>query len=115
VAFIIGKTVEGFDVNDETMAVDLIKDVGQVPGTFLNKNHTRENWKKEYFMPRVTDRLSYQGWINTGKKSIVVRARERMDDILRTHKPKPMPQDRDREIDRILADARNFYKEKGLL
>jgi len=32
-----------------------------------------------YFMPRVADRLSYQEWINTGKKSIVERAKERMD------------------------------------
>jgi trimethylamine--corrinoid protein Co-methyltransferase len=115
VAFIIGKTIEGFNVNDETLAIDLIKDVGQGPGTFLNKTHTRKNWKKEYFMPRVADRLSYQEWISTGKKNMIEKAKERMDEILRNHKPKPMPPDRDKEIDRILSDARNYYKKKGLL
>ncbi len=38
-----------------------------------------------------------------------------MDDILRIHKPKPMPPDRDVEIDRILEEARSYYRKKGLL
>lgn len=115
VAFLIGKTIEGFDVSDETMAVDLIKEVGPVPGTFLNKKHTREWWKKEYFVPKVADRLSYKEWILSGRKSIIDRAKERMEQIKTTHKTVPMPSESDKEIDRILKEARKFYKEKGLL
>lgn len=115
VAFLIGKTIEGFDVNDETMAVDLIKEVGPVPGTFLNKKHTREWWKKEYFVPKVADRLSYKEWILSGRKSIIDRAKERMEQIKTTHKTVPMPSESDKEIDGILKEARKFYKEKGLL
>ena len=115
IAFLIGKTVEGFDVNDDTMAVELIKEVGPVPGTFLNKKHTREWWKKEYFVPKVADRLSYKEWIFSGRKSIIDRAKERMEQIKSTHKAVPMPSESDREIDKILKEARKFYKEKGLL
>jgi trimethylamine--corrinoid protein Co-methyltransferase len=115
VAAIIGRTIEGFEVNEETLAVDLIKEVGPVPGTFINRKHTRTSWKKEYFMPRVADRLSYQEWLHTGKRTMIDRAAERMRSILETHKPEPMPPGADAEIDRILAEARDFYRKKGLL
>lgn len=91
IAFLIGKTIEGFNVNDETMAVDLIKEVGPVPGTFLNKKHTREYWKKEYFVPKVADRLSYKEWISSDRKSVIDRARERMEQIKATHKVALIP------------------------
>jgi trimethylamine--corrinoid protein Co-methyltransferase len=115
VANIIGKTVEGFEVNDETMAVDLIQSVGHVPGTFLNKKHTRLSWKKEYFVPKVADRLSYQEWLEQGQKSTLDRARERMEEILAIHKPLPITVEQENEIERILQDARNHYRKKGLL
>lgn len=115
VAGIIGKTIEGFIVNSETMALELIEEVGPVPGTFLNKKHTRENWKKEYFIPKVADRLSYQEWLQTGRKSVIDKAKERMEEILTTHTPKPITPEQDKEIDKILTEARKYYKNKGLL
>ena len=115
IATIIGKTIEGFEVSEETMAVDLIKEVGPVPGTFLNKNHTRTWWKKEYFMPKSADRLSFPEWQRTGKKGVIEKAKERMEQIMKTHKVKPLSEKQDAEIDRILGQARKYYKEKGLL
>ncbi|MGQ9615448.1 MAG: trimethylamine methyltransferase family protein [Spirochaetota bacterium] len=115
VANIIGRTVEGFEVNDETMAVELIEKVGPVPGTFLNKTHTRVNWKKEYFVPAVADRLSYQEWLRQGKKSMIYRAKERMEEILATHKPDPLTPEQEKDIERILEDAGRYYRKKGLL
>jgi len=114
-AGIIGRTIEGFEVSEETMAVDLIKEVGPVPGTFLNKTHTREWWKKEYFVPKVADRLSYPEWLRSSKKDIISKAKERMEHILKNHKPKPISADADKEIDKILIEARKYYKNKGLL
>jgi hypothetical protein len=46
---------------------------------------------------------------------MIDRAEERMRAILQTHKPEPMPPGADAEIDRILAEARRYYKKKGLL
>jgi len=115
VANIIGRTVEGFEVNDETMAVDLIEKVGPVPGTFLNKTHTRVNWKKEYFMPRVADRLSYPEWLDRGKKGTIELARERMEKILEIHTPDPITSSQEKDIERILEDARRHYRKRGLM
>jgi len=43
----IGRFVEGVEVSDETLAIDLIEQVGPIPGYFLNKEHTRNWWKRE--------------------------------------------------------------------
>lgn len=46
VAGMMGRFVEGIEVNDETLAIDLIKEVGPIPGHYLSKEHTREWWKR---------------------------------------------------------------------
>ncbi|MCL5985672.1 MAG: trimethylamine methyltransferase family protein [Actinobacteria bacterium] len=114
-AHIVGRTIEGFDVNYETMALELIKEVGPVPGTYLNKPHTREHWKKEYFVPKSSDRLMYPDWLKSGKKKAIDYARERMEYILANHKVEPITPQQDKELDRILQEARNYYRKKGLL
>lgn len=113
IANIIGKTIEGFKVNDETLAVDLIKEVGPL-GTFLNKNHTRKNWQKEFYVPKIANILSYQEWIKNKKKNIIDKAKERFEEIITTHKLEKISPDLDREIDIIIKNAENYYKKKGL-
>ncbi len=115
VANIIGRTIEGFAVNEESMAVELIEKVGPSPGSFLGKKHTRVHWQEEYFVPTVADRLSYQEWTEQGRKSVIDKARERMEEILANHKPLPITAEQDKDIDRILEDARKHYRKKGLM
>ena len=55
IAGMIGRFIAGEEVNDETMAVDVIGDVGPIPGHFLNTAHTRKWWRKEQFMPKAAD------------------------------------------------------------
>lgn len=38
----IGRMLEGVEINDETLAIDLINAVGPIPGYYLNKEHTRK-------------------------------------------------------------------------
>jgi trimethylamine--corrinoid protein Co-methyltransferase len=114
-AGMVGRFMEGIAVNDETLAVDLIEEVGPIPGHFLDKEHTRKWWKLEQFMPKAADSLTYPEWMNTGKKSCLDYARERMEEILATHKPTPLTPSQEEDVERILEEARNCYKEKGLI
>ena len=115
IAGMIGRLLEGVEISDETMAVDLINHVGPIPGMYLDKRHTRNWWKKEQHIPLVADRLSYREWRQKGKKSALEYAKEKMNEILATHQPTPLPEDKDREITRILMDARKYYREGGLM
>lgn len=114
IAKTIGRIVEGFDVNDATIGLDVIREVGS-SGTFLNTKQTRTMWKTEDYMPKIFDKTSYQEWINTGKKTVVNKAKERYEEILATHKPVPVTPEQDKEINRILKEATEYYKKKGLI
>jgi len=111
----IGRFLEGVAVNDETLAVDVINEVGPIPGHFLNTAHTRKWWRAEHYATRVADREVYPVWVKSGKKDALDHARERMREILATHKPEPLSDSQERAIRNILDEARNYYREKGLI
>ena len=95
--------------------MNLSGEVGPSPGSYLGKKHTRENWKKEYYVPKVFDRLSYQDWERTGKVSVIDKAKQRAEEILAEHNPKPLSDDEERQVRKILNDARAYYRKQGLL
>lgn len=111
----VERLVNGIEVTDETLAIDLIEEVGPIPGHYLNREHTRLWWKKEQFIPKLAHKGSHPEWIKEGSKSIVKRAKEYMQEILATHEPTPFPDDQEKEIDNILKEAEQYYKEKGML
>ncbi len=111
----IGRFIEGVEVTDETLAIDLIEQVGPIPGNFLTTEHTRKWWKREQFIPKVADREPYPEWIKKGKKDALALAKERVEEILATHQPKPLTPEQDKAIDEILNEARSFYRQKGLI
>ncbi|MCX6383609.1 MAG: trimethylamine methyltransferase family protein, partial [Actinobacteria bacterium] len=115
VANTIGRIVEGFDVNDATIGLDTIMDVGVSPGTFLSTKQTRTFWKTEDYTTRVFDKLSYKEWVEGGKKTVLKKAKERYDEIIATHKPLPLTPEQDKAITDILNEATAFYKKKGLI
>jgi trimethylamine--corrinoid protein Co-methyltransferase len=115
IAGMVGRIVNGVLVNDETLAIDLIEAVGPIPGIYLDKAHTREWQQQEQFIPKVADRLSYPEWMERGKKSTLGYAKDRVEDILATHQPKPLTASQDEGIERILKEAREYYQKKGLI
>ncbi len=114
VANTIGRIVEGFKISDDTIDLELIKTVGS-NGTFLSTKQTRTMWKTEDYMPKIFDKTSYQEWINTGKKTVVDKAKERYEEIISTYKPVTLTPEQDKEIDKILKEATKYYKKKGLI
>ena len=94
----------------------MIKEVGPIPGFYLNQEHTRKVWKKEQFMPQVSDREAYQEWLRGDtRKDIIYLAQERIEEMLATYEPKPLKPEQDKEIDQILDEARKLYEERGLI
>jgi trimethylamine--corrinoid protein Co-methyltransferase len=111
----LGRILQGIEVNDETMAVDLIREVGPIPGHYLNTSHTRKWWKHELFLPVLADRLSYPEWINAGSMGILERAKIKFDEIIVNHQPLPLSEEQEKAVSEILEEAEIFYKEHGML
>jgi len=116
IAGMIGRFLEGIEVNDESLAIDLINEVGPIPGHYLDKAHTRNWWKKEQLVPKVADRLTYPEWMKAGKKSCIDYAKERVNEILAVHKvDPPLTDNQEQDIERILKEAKEHYQKKGLI
>ena len=61
----IARILNGISVTDETLAVDIIDKVGP-GGHFLNQKHTMKYLKQEHFLPKLSDRDSYDVWTEKG-------------------------------------------------
>ena len=95
--------IEGIEVNEDTLAVDIIDKVGP-GGIYLGEKHTVQHFR-ERWMSRLSDISSYETWEKRGSRTIDEVAREKVREILATHKVTPLPEDVDREISRILQRA----------
>ena len=97
------RIVRGFEVNEETLALDVIRDVGP-GGHYLGTDHTRRCFRQELWVPSLSDRSAWGVWEAGGKKDILVRARERVEGLLAAHEPIPLPEARARAVDAIVRD-----------
>ena len=85
------RTVAGFSVNEEELAVDSIKSVClDGPGHYLGHQQTLERMKTSFFYPGVSDRSSIKDWIQNGSPSVLDNATRVADQILATHFPTHM-------------------------
>jgi trimethylamine--corrinoid protein Co-methyltransferase len=67
------RAVEGIRVDDETLAFDLIKQVGP-GGNFVTARHTRQFMRSEHYQPSLSDRNSREDWEDQGKQVIWEKA-----------------------------------------
>lgn len=79
--------IKGVRVDDETLGVDLIDRVGP-GGHFLREKHTLQNFKKEFWLPKVIDRERYHAWEEAGKLTYGQRANLSARKMLREHQIK---------------------------
>ena len=110
----VGHFLRGVLFNEDTLALDLIEKVGPVPGFYLDKEHTRKWWKEEQFIPEVADLSTYPEWIENGKKSTLEKGKEKMQEILDSYKCK-LSEEKQQELDKILDETREYYRNKNLL
>lgn len=115
IANTIGRFVEGVNISNETLAVELINDVGPLPGSYLGEEHTRKWWKFEQYFPKAADYLTHPEWLKSGKKIALDYAKERMVKILESQCLKTFTDDSMDKINSVLEEARAYYKSKGLL
>jgi len=111
----IGGVLEGPIFNDETLAIDLINEVGPVPGHYMATAHTRKWWNKEDTFPVVADTESYATWITSGRRDMLDLAKEKVAEILETHTPTPLTDAQEQAIEDVLTEARTHYRGKGLI
>ncbi|RPI47982.1 MAG: trimethylamine--corrinoid methyltransferase, partial [Chloroflexi bacterium] len=97
------RLVRGFEVNEETLALDVIREVGP-GGHYLDSRHTRKHFREELWLPRLADRRPWDVWQADGAKDAVMRARERVEELLAAHQPVPLAPERAAAVDGVVRD-----------
>lgn len=94
------RTLRGVDINADSLAEHVIRDVVHGEGHYLGHPQTLRIMQQEYLYPNVGDRLSPDDWNDAGSTSVADRAHEFVNRVMDTHYPSHIPP----EIDKIIRE-----------
>ncbi|MDZ4132657.1 MAG: trimethylamine methyltransferase family protein, partial [Dethiobacteria bacterium] len=100
----IQRAARGIEVNQQTMALALIKQTG-FSGHYLAEEHTAEHFRKEHYIPELLVREPHSSWIGKGSKTALDLAREKVDQVLAAHQPKPVDRETTELLDAYCAET----------
>ena len=100
----IRKVMQGMRVDDENLAVDIIKSVGP-GGDFLMEDQTMQYMRTLPSMPNLIERRNREQWLSLGGQDFAQRARETAADILANHRPTPLSNDAQAALRAIVEEA----------
>ena len=102
-ARMIKHAVQGVPVNDETLAADVIREIG-VGKDFLSHESTY-TYMRSQSQPKLIDRNMREDWVAAGGTDIYQRSLEEAKFILENHQPDPLPEGAAETIRSIVEEA----------
>jgi len=100
----VKRYMRGFEIDDEHLAMDVIRKVGP-GGHFLSEKHTLDHFREEHWRHTLFNRANLPNWIKKGKKTVDQKLIEKALEILKNHKPEPLPQGIKESLERIWKEA----------
>jgi trimethylamine--corrinoid protein Co-methyltransferase len=101
----------GVVVDDETLALDVIEELGP-SGDYLSHDHTLKHFRKAYYS-KLVDKRPYSQWVDRGATTMEQRAAEHVDEILSGHEPEHLPPDIQRDLRRVVERERERANSKA--
>ena len=92
--------LEGFEINDDTLALDMIAQVGP-GGHHFGTPHTQARYESEFFTPFMRSGLSFENWQAAGSEEGPKRANRIWKQLLRDYEQPP--------LDPAILDALNDF------
>lgn len=109
-AAMIKHAVNGIEVSDKTLAVEVINEIGPF-GDFISHDSTFDNMRSQS-QPQLIDRQIRDNWKLAGEKDLYDKACQKARDLLETHEPDPLPESTLSELRGIINAAE---KELGVI
>ncbi len=103
------KAMEGIPVNEETLSVEAIEQVG-IGKNFLAHKTTRKNIDLPS-NPKLIDRLMYGDWQMAGSKDLATAAHEKVVDIMKNHEVAPIDADILKDMKAIVDKADKAFRQ----
>jgi trimethylamine--corrinoid protein Co-methyltransferase len=98
------RVMRGIEVNDDTLMLDLIDEVGP-GGEFASAVETARRCRQEIYNSKLMDREPWDAWKQNGGQTMLDRVRQRLDHILNNSQPLSVPEKATKKIQAILAKA----------
>jgi trimethylamine--corrinoid protein Co-methyltransferase len=99
------KLVAGVEVTPDTLAVDVVRDVGP-GGDFLAHRHTAKQVRKAQWRPTILNRQGHRRWLEEGGLDLKEKARRKALQLLAEHEPAPLDAAVAARIDALVAGFR---------
>lgn len=100
----VRRSLEGIQVNKDTLAVGIIDKVGPA-GNFIFEEHTMKYMKQEQAQPDIINRKMRYAWEQEGSKTLTQVAKEKAKEILATYQPAPLKEDIKAKVAEIVKQA----------
>ncbi len=101
---LVRRITGGFEINDETLALDLIDETGP-GGEYLTSVHTLRNFRRNWF-PDLLSRITYEKWEKEGQKDLGQRAGDKARIILENHKPLPLDDEIRKKLQKLIQSRK---------
>jgi trimethylamine--corrinoid protein Co-methyltransferase len=106
--------LNGFEVNDETLAVDVIQEVGP-NGSFMNHEHTLHHLYTEKDPSKLYSRVTWAAAHSERAVKLEEKARRTAEKLVQRETEHPLSPDQEKAIDEVVAEAWSKRKELGQL
>ena len=98
----VSKILEPVIVDDDTLAIDTIEEVGP-GGHFFGTAHTQARFRDAFYRPLLSDWRNYESWQEAGSPTAEGKAKQLVARLLDAYEPPVMPTDRRAELDAFVA------------
>ena len=92
------RMLRGVEVSDATLAFETMKNVITGEGHFIGETQTMQAMERDYFYPRLGDRLEPTAWAEAGASDAWQRANVEVREILDRHRPAYIEAEADKTI-----------------
>jgi len=111
IAASVKRLLKGFDVTEDSLAVDVVSAVMRGTHNFLGQKHTlRYLRSNEILLTSLAERGSWESWEMNMRTGMAERAQAEATHIIRNHPVEPLSTDQELELDEILHAADHELK-----
>ncbi len=100
----LNKFLAGIRVDEDTLAVDVIKEVGP-SGEFVSTDHTLRHFREVSWHSDLFHRGPFDAWVAGGRPDPLELAKERVREAMKIEVPLVISEDRARDVDRVVEEA----------
>ncbi len=106
IAASVHRLLRNFQVDEDSLAVDVIEAVMEGERNFLSHEHTVRYLRAgEIFITRLADRRSWEEWDRTGREGMGGRAQSEVERLLAEHEVLSLTEDQEQTLDEIMQEA----------